>query len=211
MKTDDLIQMMARDDTAPRALVPDLTRVLTAALICGVLVTALVLGFRANMAEAMTTPVTSMKWLLPLLAGAVGLAAAVRLARPVTQTTPSLWLGAGLGFAVAIWWGFAALNATPELLWPLIRGRSALICLSSVVAISVVPMALGLRCLSRGASLHPTRSGAALGLGVGGLAAAIYALHCDEDAPLFFLTWYTLGILIVTSAGALAGRRMLRW
>jgi hypothetical protein len=49
------------------------------------------------------------------------------------------------------------------------------------------------------------------GLAAGGLAAAIYALFCDQDSPLFVATWYVLGVLIVTAIGAAIGSRLLRW
>ena len=49
------------------------------------------------------------------------------------------------------------------------------------------------------------------GLASGGLATAIYALHCTEDNPLFFVTWYGLAILLMAGVGALCGRWVLRW
>jgi hypothetical protein len=54
-------------------------------------------------------------------------------------------------------------------------------------------------------------AGAAAGFAAGAIAAAIYAWHCPDDSPLFLATWYTIGIAIVTGAGALLGRRWLRW
>jgi hypothetical protein len=45
----------------------------------------------------------------------------------------------------------------------------------------------------------------------GGLAAALYALQCTDDSPLFIVTWYSLAIAAVTLIGTLAGRRLLRW
>jgi hypothetical protein len=54
-------------------------------------------------------------------------------------------------------------------------------------------------------------SGAAAGLGAGGLGAALYALHCSDDSPLFVAAWYSLAISIVAFAGASAGPRFLRW
>ena len=65
--------------------------------------------------------------------------------------------------------------------------------------------------LRRGASLAPALSGALAGLTGGAAAAAIYALHCPEDHPLFFVTWYGAAVLLVAGAGALLGRQWLRW
>lgn len=41
--------------------------------------------------------------------------------------------------------------------------------------------------------------------------AAGYALHCTEDSPLFFVSWYGLAIAIVGTLGAWLGHRFLRW
>jgi hypothetical protein len=75
-----------------------------------------------------------------------------------------------------------------------------------------VPIWLALIFALRG--LAPTRlalAGAAAGLMAGGLAAAIYGLWCEESAAPFVAVWYTGGMAIAALAGALAGRRLLRW
>jgi hypothetical protein len=53
-------------------------------------------------------------------------------------------------------------------------------------------------------------TGAVAGLIAGGIAATFYAAHCVDDSPLFVATWYTLALALVTLAGALAGRWVLR-
>ena len=65
--------------------------------------------------------------------------------------------------------------------------------------------------LRRGASTRPALAGAVAGLLSGGAAAAIYAVHCTEDSPLFYAVWYSLAILAVTGLGAALGSRVLRW
>ena len=77
--------------------------------------------------------------------------------------------------------------------------------------IGLLGLAVALAVLRDGASAAPRRSGAMAGLAAGGFAAAVYALHCPEDAPQFFLVWYSLGIAILVAAGAAAGARLLRW
>jgi hypothetical protein len=54
-------------------------------------------------------------------------------------------------------------------------------------------------------------SGAVAGLLAGGLAATLYATHCPDDSPLFVAIWYSLAIALVVLAGAVVGRRVLRW
>ena len=41
--------------------------------------------------------------------------------------------------------------------------------------------------------------------------AALYAIHCTEDSPLFYAVWYGLAILVATAIGAALGRFLLRW
>ncbi|MBL7372919.1 DUF1109 family protein, partial [Escherichia coli] len=42
-------------------------------------------------------------------------------------------------------------------------------------------------------------------------AATVYCIHCPEVSAIFVLTWYSLGILLAASIGALLGPRLLRW
>lgn len=65
--------------------------------------------------------------------------------------------------------------------------------------------------LRRGAPTSPVRAGAVASLAAGAIGAALYALHCVDDSPLFVLAWYGLAIGIVTAAGAALGRRILAW
>ena len=58
---------------------------------------------------------------------------------------------------------------------------------------------------------RPRLAGAVCGLVAAGIAATFYALHCDDDSPLFVAVWYTLGIGIVTTMSAVIGGRVLRW
>jgi hypothetical protein len=44
-----------------------------------------------------------------------------------------------------------------------------------------------------------------------GFATSVYSLVCTEDSPLFYVTWYGLGILLVAGLGAALGARLLRW
>ncbi len=54
-------------------------------------------------------------------------------------------------------------------------------------------------------------TGALAGAAAAGVAATMYASNCTDNSPLFVVTWYPLATLIVVLAGALAGRKWLRW
>lgn len=90
-------------------------------------------------------------------------------------------------------------------------GQTALACLASIVMVSAVPLAYGIFLLRRAAPTRPVLTGALLGVATGAGVAAGYALHCVEDSPLFFVSWYGLAIIIVGGVGALLGDWLLRW
>jgi len=65
--------------------------------------------------------------------------------------------------------------------------------------------------LRAGAVTAPGWAGLASGLAAAALAAAIYAVHCNEDSPLFVAAWYGLAVMLVGGLGAILGRLTLRW
>ena len=81
----------------------------------------------------------------------------------------------------------------------------------ALVALSIPIFAGLLWSFRRLAPTHFRAAGAAAGLSAGGWAATIYCLHCPEVSAIFVLTWYTLGIALAASVGALMGPRLLRW
>ena len=207
--TDDLIARLAAAP-APARLAPGLTvGAMALALGLGMALCWGLIGLRPDLATAMRVPMVWAKSALPLLLAVPALWLALRAARPGVRLV--LWplavppvLAAGL-FADAL----MTLPA-PEVL-PTLRGQTALGCLTLVTALSLAPIVAGVALLSRGASTRPVLSGALIGLASGAAGAAAYALHCSEDSPLFFVTWYGTAILIATGLGALAGARFLRW
>jgi hypothetical protein len=212
MRTEELLTLIAADDVAEGPLMPKLlTAGLAMLAIFGGLVIA-VLGIRPDLAQAVMDPVTAMKWVIPLVLTVVAAWSAIRLTQP--QTT-KLRFARGVIVAVlmaaASWWLAQAIGLRPEQLESRSMGGTAMMCLTSITVISVPTLAVVMYLLRAGASPAPALSGAMAGLSVAGAATAIYALHCNEDTPLFFILWYGLGMSLVTAAGAWAGRRFLRW
>ncbi|WP_378946707.1 NrsF family protein [Paracoccus sp. R86501] len=212
MKTDDLVELIAMDGVTQGPAAP---RVISAAagllaLTGGIVIG--VLGLRADLVAAMGDPVTALKWLIPLALMAAGAFAAVRLTHP-ERSTPVMVrnLIAVIAIGAVAWWLAQAMGLPDGQVVPRSLGNSAMVCLGSIAVISGPALVAVLYLLRAGASSAPMISGALAGLGVAGAATAIYALHCNEDAPLFFIMWYGLGIGLVTAAGAMAGRRLLRW
>jgi hypothetical protein len=104
------------------------------------------------------------------------------------------------------------LTVVPKGAWGAsMMGHHAAFCVFFIPVLSLVPLAGFILALKSGAPESPVLAGAVAGLAAGAVAAAIYAWHCPDDSPLFVAAWYSLAIAIVTGAGAVLGRRLLRW
>jgi hypothetical protein len=100
----------------------------------------------------------------------------------------------------------------PESQWmPRLVGHNARFCLTLIPLLSIGPLACLLAALREGAPSSPGLAGAVAGLGASGIAATLYAANCSDDSALFVITWYPIATLIVTTAGYLIGRKLLRW
>jgi hypothetical protein len=150
------------------------------------------------------------KFLVALsLAGAAGVVA-LRFAKP--DAKPSF--GAALAVPLLLLtMGIAAeLAISPAASWrPLLVGQNAGVCLVLIPLFSLPPLLAALTGLRHGAPSRPRLAGAAAGLFAGGLGAALWAMHCTDDSPLFVAAWYAPAVAIVAFAGAALGVRMLRW
>lgn len=213
MRTDDLIRALSNDlvPIRPRAV----QRRLGSAVVVGALATlALVivcLGLRPDLAIALTG---GMFWLKLGYTASIGLGAlamTARLARPEATAMTSLkWLLIPVALMAAV--ALVELFEMPPSDWGQAwMGESWKLCPFLIFGLSI-PIYLGLIvAFRRFAPSRLTATGAVAGLASGGLAAAIYCLHCPEASALFVLTWYTLGMALAAFAGALAGMRLLRW
>ncbi|WP_455874354.1 NrsF family protein [Rhizobium yanglingense] len=211
MKTDDLISLLAQDAPIRTRLGP----LLLGALLIGVAVSAALLlaavGIRHDMASAIETARVLFKMVLALTLAVTACGLVFRIGRPgVPLRHSSLALFVPL---ILLAGGTAAeLSAIPQDSWETaMLGRNAGFCLFFIPVLSLAPLAGFLWALKNGAAERPSLAGAAAGLAAGGIAAALYALHCTDDSPLFLAVWYTTAIAAVTAIGALLGSRYLRW
>lgn len=211
MRTEDLIALLAQDDRRPPRIGPRLIPALVIGVALAGLAGLSLLGVRPDLARTLQVPVTAMKFLLPLAVGVAGLLGALHLARPDRSGRGALGLALGIVVLAMLWLVLSLLSTPGGQVAAAVMGRTAVACLMIVPAMGLPALAAALYVLRDGASVAPVRSGALAGLAAGGLAAATYALHCDEDAPQFFLTWYSLGIAVLVLLGASVGSRLLRW
>ena len=213
MDTDTLISALAKD---VRPVAPDaIGRRLMVGIIGGGAITfilvALVLGFRGDLSHAMHGFAFWMKWTYTISLGIGSLVMVARLARPEPVKLLSFWPIA-IPFALLAIVSIAEMAHVPPGDWlAMWLGKSWRIC-SSIVLLLAAPIFIGLLWSFR--RLAPTRlraAGAAAGFAAGAWAATLYCLHCPEVSALFVLTWYSLGIVLAATVGALIGPRLLRW
>jgi hypothetical protein len=212
MRTEDLVRVLAADTAPAPAPWPRLVRGLAAGVLAVAAVAVPALGLRTgDPGGALAGGWVTLKQLLPVLLAIGAFGAALRLARP--EGRPGPW-GAVLAavpmlLLVAV---AAELAALPRAAWmPAMMGQTSRFCLVAITLMALPPLAGVLWALRAGASTRPAASGALAGLLAGGTAAALYAIHCIEDSPLFYAVWYGLAVLLTTAMGAALGRRLLRW
>nr|QIQ10647.1 Anti-sigma-F factor NrsF [uncultured bacterium] len=169
------------------------------------------LRLRPDLASSVFDPVFWMKFGYTLLLAGGGFWAAERASRPgASARRPLLAL-------LAVFVGCGAVGAAQLLLVPptemrtLVLGGSALLCPFYIVALSAPVFGAAILVMRRLAPTNLTLAGLAAGLLAGGAGAWIYAFHCTENGIPFIAIWYTLGVMIVATLGALSGRWLLRW
>lgn len=213
MKTDDLINMLAQDSAPPPAAPIGQRAVLgvVAGLAGALVLYFLALGPRPRLLEQIQDPVVLSKTLLPLILFGFATVLGLRSARP----------GAQAGKAARLVWGVPVILAG-LVIWALLTtpsgeifvdwvGHSIPVCLPAITVLSLPIMAGLITAMRRGAPVDPQAAGALAGVASAALATALYSTFCTEDSPLFYATWYTLGILLTAGLGAWAGGKWLRW
>jgi hypothetical protein len=213
MQTTNLIDRLARD-LRPTPQHP-VWQGLGVALLIGSVVALSVawvsFGLRKDFTSALLTFSLWMKWLYAIGVSAAAFSLCARLARP--EGAPgALPFILGVPFLVLGAIALIELAGVPEGerrgLW---LGQTALTC-PWIIAALAIPIFVAALCALR--RLAPTRQrlgGFSAGCLAGGVAAALYALHCNESAVTFVVSWYTAGILLPGLVGMLIGPRVLRW
>ena len=213
MKTDELIAMLARgaDGVEPDVLRRRYVTALGWGAFGAVLLMAITLGVRPDLAEATRLPMFWVKLVFPAALLAAALLAVLRLSRPGARLGNA---SAAIAAPVLAMWLLAAivlLGAAPGERGELVLGQSAASC-PFIIALLSAPLFVAAFWAMMG--LAPTRlvlAGAAAGVLSGAGGALVYALYCPEMAAPFIGIWYLLGMLIPTVMGALLGPRLLHW
>jgi hypothetical protein len=212
MDTDRLIRTLAADnDTRARPVGAVLATALLIALPVSAAMLLVSLGVRPDVMTAMHNPFFDLKFVVTLALALPAIAISLHLSRPEASLRGWAWL---LLLPVAV----LALGISGEMMLPQrlpmmtrLIGSNSRVCLTAIPAFSLPLLAAALFGLRHGAPARPALAGALAGLLSAGLAATLYAAHCNDDSPLFVATWYTLATALVTAIGALLGARLLRF
>lgn len=214
METDDLICALSRDCPCTRAKF--LMRVwgtLIGILAAFVVVTALTLGFRADLGGIMDNPVMMMKYgvmAVMLVCSGIGWWAS---GHPQGRKT-ALYM---LGLIAALW---VALLLTALHTWQAqgtaaimddIFNRNAFYCVAYVTGFGLIASVVLTRI---GASLAPECPyfhAAMTGLFGAVLGAVAYGLHCPHDIAAYFLMWYCPVFAVVSAACVRLWAKKLSW
>jgi hypothetical protein len=210
VKTDDLIELLVKD------LAPWRFRSMLAGAVAGGIIIAAILffvgvGFRPDISEAVESNRFLFKFVVTVSLAFTAIWVTLSVGRPGGSL-------ADRGLALAIPPALLACAAVveflvlPESQWmPNLVGHNARLCLTLIPLLSIGPLGCLLVALREGAPSSPGPAGAVAGLAASGIAATFYAANCTDDSALFVMTWYTIATLIVTTAGYLVGRKLLRW
>lgn len=210
MKTDNLIELLVKD------LAPWRFRsILAGAVAGGILIAAMLffagIGFRPDISAAVKSTRFLFKFVVTVSLSVTAIWVTLSVGRPGGSLAHR---GLALAVAPALLAGAAVLELLllPESQWmPHLVGHNARFCLTLIPLLSIGPLACLMAALREGAPSSPGPAGAVAGLAASGIAATFYAANCTDDSALFVITWYPIATLIVTTAGYLIGRKLLRW
>lgn len=213
MKTSDLIQKLASDLTpvSPKKIRNDLLIGLSCGAVVSLLAIVLVFGVQPGLLSPAHGLPLIMKASYTLSLAAIAISMLVPMIRPGNPIPSRLWWVAMMVLALASLALMQSAMANPADDMSLWIGASWRQCSLRIACLSA-PVLVGVCwAIRQQAPVHLRAAGALAGLVSGGLTATLYALACPENGAGFVLIWYTLGIGIVTGAGALVGPRVLRW
>jgi hypothetical protein len=211
MKTEQLVELLARDDTRAPPPGSSLLRALLPAGLVAAAVFAVLVGFRPDLPRAFLSTWFNFKVLLNVTLWIAATGMLLGMARPVAAANRFRRVLWAVPVALLLGAGVELLRLPSGQWWPVAWGTNATWCLRIIPALAVLPLLATLAALRNAAPVAPARAGAMAGLMSAGLAGTLYALHCPDDSPLFVGLWYVLAAGIITAAGALLGARWLRW
>lgn len=211
MKTEALIEALAADTKIERPILGALVLWLVPAIALAAMAIHLILGFRDDLLMSLFTPLSVMRFALTAALGLIGVRLALLLARPEGRGLARLWplaAVAAVALGLLVWAYFATPAGGRQMA---LVGKTMVTCLVTIPLLSILPVTAILISMRNGATTAPALAGFVAGVAGSGFASMVYAMHCTEDSPLFYVTWYGIAIMVVTVVSTLIGSRVLRW
>lgn len=213
MKTDELIDMLSTNAEPVKRW--KIGRTLIWALVIGggasFCVMLATVGLRTQDSGEMRMDFLALKLVFMLSLVGAGAALLLKLIRP-GQDGQKLSTLIFLPFVIVGIAGIVALALRPAAAWGrMILGTQWATCLFCIPLFAIVPFAVLIWVLRKGAPTNLTRTGAMAGLVAGALGAIAYAFHCPDDSVPFIAIWYGAMVLLCAWIGAMLGPRLLRW
>jgi len=213
MKTDQLIDMLSTNVEPVKGgqVWKPLIWALAIGGVASFCVMLATVGLRTEAAGVSHLGFLALKVLFMLSLVGVGTALLIKLIRP-GQDGRKLFTFIFLPFLAAGLAGIVALALEPSAAWhPMILGTQWVTCLYCIPLFAIVPFAVLIWALRKGAPTNLKRTGAIAGLVAGALGATAYAFHCPDDSLPFIAIWYGAMVLLCAWIGARLGPRLLRW
>jgi hypothetical protein len=212
MKTDDLISLLASDNPASG---PDLRMRLAIGALSGAAISIAVVIFSYGIRHDLSAIASNWRVMAKFaVALSFALSAAIlslRLSQPFRPLPRDWLLLLPSAFILAAACLGELATTPPEEWWRRAVGLYTVPCLVSVPLLAAAPLIGIVWALRKGAPASATQAGLAAGGMAAGIGAAIYALHCPDDSPLFLALWYVAATALVMIVALSCGRRFLRW
>ena len=214
MKTQDLIQQLAKDTTPVRRLSSPGRRlaVWSVAALLLLIAGVMIRGLRPDLAQKIVSYRFTLEALLifalSLVSALSALASGVPGAeRPVwTRWAPVAALTAWLALLCFHMAKIAALSGPGAL-----AAGHGTPCIRDILLLGLLPGAGLTAMMRRAAPIHLGLSGALAALAAGSLAALGTQFACRIDDPLHTLVWHAATVLAATVIGSALGKKLLRW
>lgn len=212
MRTSELIRLLAEDGKQPSSpLGKTVALLFLAGVAMIVAIFAAFVGVRPDFSEAIWTERVLFKMAIVISLAVAGFCLLLQLGRPTARLAPWMWFIVALATILLIG-SIVELFVIPANQWgSSLNGSNRTLCLVAIPALSIIPLGAAILGLRNGAPRNSTLAGAGAGMAAGAIGAAVYAMYCNNDSPLFVAAWYPVAVGFVVLAGAIAGRATLRW
>lgn len=213
MKTDDLIEMLAKQDVSVNK-----TRIYAQVLLAvgfgfvgSFVLLLLVFDMNPDLGMLFKNMWFWVRFLFIVSVGGISAAVLARLGRPADASRVSLWLVVVPFALLALLAGTMLMMAPREARSGMLLGVSWDVCARNISLLALPLFVSALWIAKQFAPVRLRITGAIAGLFAGAGAALVYSLHCPEIEPAFLVVWYSLGMLIPAAVGAALAGKLLKW